>query len=141
MLSISHDQILHGDLASLLEEEYYNVTTIVNSKLFATYLNNYLPICLLLTLHSISGLLKGSLMSKMSDSLITLFMQFIMHLSLTCYVKCLNAFLQVTFSSMFITSCYYVSFLSTYSKTLIIYIPFQWSSSKNERAKTICAGL
>ena len=42
---------------------------------------------------------------------------------------------------MFITLCYYVSFLITYSKTPIIYIPFQWSSSQNERAKTICTGL
>ena len=43
---IIHDQILHGELASLLEEEDYNLSTMVTSKLHVIYkiLLNYLSI-------------------------------------------------------------------------------------------------
>ena len=41
--------------------------------------------------------------------------------------KCLNAFPLVTFSSMFATLCCCITFLSTYSKILIIYIPYSLS--------------
>ena len=43
------------------------------------------------------------------------------------YIKCLNAFPQVTFSSMFAISCHCITFSSTYSKILIIYMPYSLS--------------
>ena len=44
---ITRDQIQHGELSTLLEEDEYNLTTMVNSKLYTTYLANYLSVHLL----------------------------------------------------------------------------------------------
>ena len=41
---ITHEQILHGELASLLEEDDYNLTTMVNLKLYTIHFDNYLSL-------------------------------------------------------------------------------------------------
>ena len=42
LLPIASNQILHGELSTLLEEDDYNLTTMVNSKFYTIYLANYL---------------------------------------------------------------------------------------------------
>ena len=41
---ITGDQILHGELATLLEDDDYSLTTMVNSKFYTIYFVNYLSL-------------------------------------------------------------------------------------------------
>ena len=41
---ITRDQIVHGELLALLEEDDYDLTTMVNSKFYVIYLANYLSV-------------------------------------------------------------------------------------------------
>ena len=51
---ITRDQILHGELSTLLEEDDYDLSTIVSSQFYTIYLGNYL------STHSLWSLYKAN---------------------------------------------------------------------------------
>ena len=127
----------------ILEEDDYNLATMVNLKFHTIYFDNYLSLCLIGSCNFIQNKDKP-IFYRLYICLPyqSFHMGYYASPFISC-IKCLNAFLWVTFLSMFIISCYYITFSSTYSEIVIIYIPhsFQWSSSQDERAKIIHASL
>ena len=99
---ITHEQILHGELASLLEEDDYNLTTMVNLKLYIIHFDNYL------SLSSIACSIKTSKSLLYYITLYTNIHQFTLAgyyaSSLISYITCLCAYCQETLSSMFTIS-------------------------------------
>ena len=80
LLPITKDQVLHGELATLLEEDDYNLATIVNSKFYTMHFDNYLSLCLTESL--LKTKIKFASVVLMSAFLTNLFMWVIMHLPL-----------------------------------------------------------